>query len=91
MVITLTEIFRMTDRIVEHIKLNGINPKLRHLSTCGIKGPNVNVTEIEINDKQVLESVERTLIEQMKDMFNRNIHMGDIFILLDKSDCDLLQ
>jgi len=91
LIITLTEIFRMTDRIVEHIKLNGINPKLRHLSTCGIKGPKVNVTEIEINDNQVSAFVERTFIEQMKDMFNRNIHMGDIFILLDKSDCDLLQ
>ena len=88
-IIPLRKVFRMTDNILRHIQEKKMNPKLGSPNGSGIKGPAV-VTETFNVQGEIPAFMASILLDKITKVFKRNIHFGDVAILFDSKDIDLV-
>eukprot|EP00092_Neocalanus_flemingeri_P028865 GFUD01031343.1.p1 GENE.GFUD01031343.1~~GFUD01031343.1.p1 ORF type:complete len:321 (+),score=64.65 GFUD01031343.1:266-1228(+) len=90
----LGTVFRMTKNIVEHINDKCLNKELFNPKDTGIEGPEVDIKQIHLPEgvepANIPAEVAKILLPVVKDVFKRNIHPGQVAILLDKKDIEIV-
>eukprot|EP00092_Neocalanus_flemingeri_P012100 GFUD01013045.1.p1 GENE.GFUD01013045.1~~GFUD01013045.1.p1 ORF type:complete len:653 (-),score=154.82 GFUD01013045.1:165-2123(-) len=94
-ILPLKTVFRMTQNILKHILDMKLYPKDIKPKDSGIEGPKVEMKQIVLEqtagqDDKIQSSMANILLPIIKDVFKRNIHMGEVAILFDNKDIELL-
>ena len=94
-IIPLRTVFRMTNNILKHIQEKKLNPKLGNPNGSGIEGPKVFheqvfAEQLAGQDGGFPTILSNILFPKIRDIFSRNIHLGDVAILFGSKDIGLV-
>ena len=88
----LTTSFRMTDAIHRYIEKQILSPQIFESNPCGVEGAEVvpKIIETKVQDECLIQFLVEVLVEQVTDTVKKNIHNGQVMILFDSQDMELL-